>query len=396
MNAIPVDTNSDLFAATVRGTAQLESLANGALSKGIDLYMNKDYDNAIKEFRRSMGLSPNSSYAVQSAQYMANAYLAIGDPEGAAKTYKSALQLDPSRDDLHIQLGNLYYAEKRYKEAEEAYKEGVRINPSSSNIYALGQAYLSSGHYSDAEIQFSKVDRMEPQKPNGKYGMGLTYSKQGRYTEAIRQFQDAIKLDDEFYDAYAEIGYAYLGQGQIDEAKQQVSLLKKLDSSLASLLEFYIFQKEPPKITYAHIDSTFLYAMAPGTKLANMDTYLANANAEKTFTMTFQFDKQMDRESVESKLNWQIIRSTASGPGQAYNFGRTLPETEIKITPYPENVFYDSEKLTATVYFKIKQNATADGTIDPLHIEFRFSGKDVYGNKIDAQHDQFTGFSGVA
>ncbi|MBW2489726.1 MAG: hypothetical protein JRE65_01080, partial [Deltaproteobacteria bacterium] len=57
--------------------ADLESLANGALSKGIDLYMRQDYEGAIKEFRRSIGLAPNSSYSTDASTYMANAYLAL-------------------------------------------------------------------------------------------------------------------------------------------------------------------------------------------------------------------------------------------------------------------------------------------------------------------------------
>jgi hypothetical protein len=52
--------------------------------------------------------------------------------------------------------------------------------------------------------------------------------------------------------------------------------------------------------------------------------------------------------------------------------------------------------MTATVTFRLQQNAAADGTIDPSHIEFKFSGKDIYGNSMDENFDQFMGFSGVA
>jgi hypothetical protein len=112
--------------------------------------------------------------------------------------------------------------------------------------------------------------------------------------------------------------------------------------------------------------------------------------------MVFQFDKEMERESVENVMNWQISRAIGQGPGQAYNFSMPIPSTEITVTPIPDSVYYNEEKLTATVYFKIQQNTAADGTIDPLHIEFKFNGKDVYGYEMDPNHDQFTGFSGSA
>jgi hypothetical protein len=112
--------------------------------------------------------------------------------------------------------------------------------------------------------------------------------------------------------------------------------------------------------------------------------------------MVFQFDKAMDRESVENLTNWKIGRSTSSQPGQIYNYGFKIPTTEIQVNPLPNNVYYDSETYQATVTFTIQQNSTADGTIDPTHIEFKFSGKDAFGQNMDPDFDQYIGFSGVA
>ena len=39
---------------------------------------------------------------------------------------------------------------------------------------------------------------------------------------------------------------------------------------------------------------------------------------------------------------------------------------------------------------------TGYAAIDPNHIEFKFSGEDAYGYKMDPKHDQFMGFSGIA
>ena len=127
-----------------------------------------------------------------------------------------------------------------------------------------------------------------------------------------------------------------------------------------------------------------------------MNEYLENADAEMTFKMVFQFDKQMDRESVENTFNWNITRAVGAGPGQAYNWGFPIPDSEVKLPLFPEHVYYNADDLTATVYFKIKQNADATGTIDPSHIEFKFSGTDIFGYAMNTKYDQFTGFSGSA
>ena len=226
--------------------------------------------------------------------------------------------------------------------------------------------------------------------------MGLTYSEQGRYEDAIREFETAIQKDGKFYDAYAEMGYSYADMGMMDEAQRQVDFLGHVDPMLADAVSRYMYKVDPPKMMYAQAESTFLYTMPNNTNVSALNSYLINADASKSFTMVFQFDKQMDRESVENRINWQIGRSTQNGPGQAYNFGLPIPSTEVTVSLLPENVYWDEEELSATVTFSIKQNATADATIDPSHIEFKFSGKDIYGNSMDDKFDQYIGFSGVA
>jgi Tfp pilus assembly protein PilF len=396
MSLLDAANPTDLFAAANQSSAQLESLAGNALKSAIDKYMSKDYKGAVQDFKRAIGLAPNSSYSVDAANYMAQAYLQQGETENAIKAYKTGVRLNPYRDDTHIQLANLYFFEGRHDEAINEYKEAVRLNPSAENYYSLGQGYLGAGQYGTAETQFSKVINLQPQDPAGYYGLGQAYSYQERYDDALSQFQMAILKNSKFNNAYAEMGYAYADMGMMEEAQAQVDFLENADPSLASSVSRYMYNVDPPIIMYAHADSTFGFSLTNSTSLAALDSYLVNADASKTFTMIFQFDKQMDRESVENKLNWQISRSTQSGPGQTYNFNIPVPSTEITVQPIPDNVYWDETKMMATVSFKIQQNSTADGTIDPSHIEFKFSGKDVYGNSMDADFDQFMGFSGSA
>jgi tetratricopeptide (TPR) repeat protein len=388
--------NTDIFSATTQQTGQLESLANGALSKGIDLYMRQDYEGAIKEFRRSVGLAPNSSYSTDASNYMANAYLALGDSNGAVKAYEDALKRSPNRDDIYISLGNIHFSEDQYAEAVKAYEKAVKIWPSSGNHYALGQAYMNAGRHTEADREFNTILRLDPDKPNGNHGLGLNFSKQGRDEDAILQFKQAIRIDPKFYDGYAELGYAYADLCEMEEAQRVVDTLEHVAPDLADTLSRYMYKVDPPKFMFAYANSGFNYNMPWKTPLSALNGYLATPEAEKTFTMIFQFDKEMDRESVENVLNWGIGRSTQSGPGQAYNFGRPTPDTEVTLPPFPKHVYYDKDNLSATVYFTVRQNAGGDGTLDPAHIEFKFSGEDAYGHKMDPKSDQFMGFSGVA
>ena len=391
-----VDTTK-LFIDTSAQNAQLESLSQAALSKGIDLYMREDYDGAVRQFKSAIGLgrSVQAANTVDAAHYMANAHKKLGQNDKAIAAYKTAIELDDTREDSYVYLGNLNFALERYGDAQEAYTGAVRVNPSANNRFSLGQAYIQTGRYREAENQFQQVLRLARDAPNGNYGLGLLYAKEGRYDEAVAQFDLAIDKQADFYDAYAEKGYALADAGRIDEADEVMRFLEKYDEDLAETLDNYIYKVEAPRIEFTYATSSFLYTMPARSKVAALDEYLANASTSKRFYLDFQFSKKMDVDSVTNRYNWQISRSDATGPGEQYNFGQPLPATEVSPPLYPESVTYDPINYSARVYFKITQNATADGTIDPSHISFAFSGKDANGIRMDKDSDQFSGFSGT-
>lgn len=386
----------NLFVNSMQQQYQLESLSNQALSRGIDLYTKKEYEDAAKEFQRAVNLNPTSDYSVDATKYLAQSYLKLEKADKAIEAYRNTLDRQHDRDDLYLELGNLLYAEDRHEEAVQAYQKAVNIDPSSLNQFSLAQGLMQTGRYEAARATFSNVIRLEPNSAHGYLGLGQAYSKEGDYDSAIEQFEKALDKQSDYYEAYAEIGYAYADMGEIDEARELVDFLEGKDDELYALLDAYINKVEPPKMLLAWGTSSFRYTKSLKTPLAAMDSYFETANASKIMNIKILFNKDMDRSSVENPLNWNISRAQGSGPVQTYNFGEPIPETEISIDPIPNFVLYDAENKTATVSFTVQQNSTADGTIDPSHIVFKFKGEDTEGIKIDAKHDEFSGFSRVA
>lgn len=385
----------NLFSATDLQWTGLESLANQALTNGINKFQDQDYEGAAKAFKRAFGLSPNSSFAYEATRYASISYQMVGDTGNAIRAYETAIEVNQTDDRLQLELGNLYYGQNRYGEAIEAYEEAVRLYDDSTNRFSLGQGYIAAGRYQDAENQFDKIiDRGGLESRNGYFGMGQSLRAQKQYDKAIDMFERAVSVDREFFGAYEEIGYTYADAGKMDDANEIKDYLydKGADTS-AALLSGYIQKMTSPKIMFAFADSTFPYYQIPQTDLSVIDSYLANADATKSFSMVFQFNKDMDPESVENITNWNIERSTESAPGMRYNHGRAVPSTEVSPPLFPSSVYYDRDAMTATVRFSLTQNSTADGTIDPSHMVFAFKGKDADDNDMDTNYDQFMGFS---
>jgi tetratricopeptide (TPR) repeat protein len=299
MDAYVAALADNLFSAAGNRWEGMETLANQALNNGIGKYQNKDYEGAAKDFKRAFGLSPYSDFAYEATKFGSMAYQALGETDQAINVYKRAISVNQTDDRLHLELGNLLFGEERYAEAIDAYEEAVRTYDDPTNRFSLGQAYITTGRYSDAENQFSKIiQRGGIESRNGYFGMGQALKAQKKYSEAIEQFELAIQKDRTFYSAYEEMGYTYADAGQIDEANKIQKYMDDENAAAADLLKAYINKATPPKIMFAYADSSFPYYMAPKTQLSVIDEYLANANAEKSFTMEFQFNKEMDRESV--------------------------------------------------------------------------------------------------
>lgn len=398
MDVFSVSADS-LFPIASEQNAQKEQYAMRFLQKGLEEYTAGEYSQAILSFKQAVGLAPQSDSAINAYDYIANSQIKQGDTEAAIETYKTLQKADSSRDATHISLGNLYYANDRFDEALGEYEQAVAINPSVTNRYALGQALLATDQAGRALTEFTQIKREAPTQPQGDFGIGQAYAKLERYDEAIASFKSAISIQPDYWEAYAEMGYAYMDSGDTESAQAMISELEGNDDTLSSLLSQYIYEKAPPRMVAAYPSTSFaqfLTALGPGTQVATLDTYLATAGNEKTFSLNFIFSKPMDRASVENVYNWALSRAPGTGIGDGYNFGSAVKDTEITLPKHPYAVYYDSTSLTATMLFKVSQNDTADGTLDPSHINFSFNGKDEFNLDMDKEADVYSGFSGVA
>ncbi len=383
-----------LFAATFNQQSNYDSLADSALSRGIDRYSKGDYEGAVRECRRAIGLSPYSQNISKSYNLLVQSLLKLNKTAEAITAYKQAIKLDPNNDAYHLNLGNIYFSQNQYPEAFAEYKRAVQLNPlSATNFYSLGQSALTIGRYQEAEQAFNKAAMMNPRDADITLALGQTYRKMGNYNEAVDQLNLAISLKKDFGEAYLELGLAYASLDEMDKAKEQLATLGTIDSTMQEELKYQLYPLQSPRIQLAYNTDGFLPSYGPGTPLSSLDSSLETPGASKDFTLHFIFDKEMEAASVENPFNWNISRASGGHSWGGYNWNLPLPANDAVIPPRPVGVVYRQDLLTADVTFRISQNETGDATIDPSHVMFRFSGKDAYGNAMDLSADEYSGIS---
>ena len=386
-----MDTTSSatkMFSAIQSQQTLRSQAATTALSNGMALFQKKKYREAVSLFKQATAYSPDM---VDAYNYMASAYLQQGNNTEAIKAYKISISIDRSQDSIHVNLGNIYMSQNKYSEAEKEFKAAISVNPGDNLApYTLGQLYMKTERYSEAAAQFQKVMRMTPKDGNVYYALGEAFNKMGRFSEAIPQLEKALELKKNFALAQFELGTAFIGLERKDDAQSQIDILKNLNTSLANELERDLVS--PKMFAFNSANSTFSPLLGSGTPLAFLDASLLAPNSSKDFTMQFQFDSEMDASSVMNIANWSITKASGGQAGY-YNNGLTLyPQKQTTVSPLPKFVVYDPNKRQATLTFTIAQNADGTGVIDPSHLVFKFSGKDINGKSMDSSADQYDGF----
>jgi len=396
--SISSDTIDYLFASTTANSqANLDALAGTILGQGIDLFQAEKYDQAINAFKRSAALSPFSDNSAKSYDYIGQAYLKQEKTDEAIKTYKEASKIYPQRAEFHVALGDIYLKGDMTEEALSEFETAVKLDPDNAESrYSLGQSYLTAGDLDKARGQFDAVVKLSPISAVGYYGLGQIARAEGDLEDAVSRLTKAIRVNKDFELAYVELGYTYADQGEIQKANEQLSFLESKSSAKTTALGDYITQATQPKMIAAVSLNGFNTSAGPKTKVSALNSTLTEANKSKLFSMNIAFSKDMDEASVINPYNWKISRATIRDNGGVYNYGLTPSTKETLILPKPAYVTFDTDTNTATVYFKVSQNATADATIDPRHIVFKFAGVDAYGKAMDTSADEVSGFSGIA
>lgn len=143
------------------------------------------YEEAIAAFRKAVMINNVHAKAYKS---MGAVYVKKGDPDQAEKYFQKA--------------GDIFLERDMDTEAEEAYNEVLKLNPSTTNVYnSMGILQRKKHDYKEAVKMYQMALKVDPMDENIYYNLGRAMLDDKRMDEARRMFKQALKLKPSFTEA---------------------------------------------------------------------------------------------------------------------------------------------------------------------------------------------------
>jgi len=134
----------------------------------------------------------------------------------------------------------LYFIDKEEYEKALPYLEIViktDISLLKARAYIqIGCCYDKLGFYKDAIEAFKQAIRIDPDDAIAHYNLGVAYSQLGFYKDAVEAFKQAIRIDPDYAKAHYNLGCAYFLIGDRNLALNEYKILKDLDVNIANKL----------------------------------------------------------------------------------------------------------------------------------------------------------------
>jgi tetratricopeptide (TPR) repeat protein len=239
-----------------RALAITPQLAEGHTCLGNVLLSTGHYQDAAREFQRSINLDHNSDETLRS---LADAYQRLGNPSAAEEAYRQAVSLRPNYYGVYGALGAFYSNQARYSDAAGMFQREIQLAPLYYYGYSnLGAMELMLGQYPPAVEAFKQSIALRP--TGVAYGnLGAVYFYMRRYRDSAENLQQAIKIDPRNWQNWGNLGdtlfqiparrgealSAY--QKAIELAKERLEVNPRDASILSFTADYYAMLDQEPE-----------------------------------------------------------------------------------------------------------------------------------------------------
>ena len=125
---------------------------------------------------------------------LAERYRAMGRLDDAIRVLTPAARANPGDIGVHHLLGDTLADAGRFDEAEQAYMDAVKADPTAGNWNKLGAALLAWGRLDKAEIALDQALAANPVMPDTYYNLGRLFAQRRERERATTELQQYLRL----------------------------------------------------------------------------------------------------------------------------------------------------------------------------------------------------------
>jgi tetratricopeptide (TPR) repeat protein len=206
---------------------RLDRSAASLLERGVQLEEAGRLEDAISATKRALQLDPR---LMQAHVNLIILYGRVGNFRNAEEQYREALKLNPEKyPDAYYNHGVLLLKEGRLDEAQAAFVKALEINPSyASARNDLGYLLERQGNLDAAAAEYRKAVEEQPDFRKARFNLARILVNRQQYSEAVGQLEQTLTPVDEQTPAYLyALGAAYGRAGDYGQAKRYLHQAKE-------------------------------------------------------------------------------------------------------------------------------------------------------------------------
>src|SRR6266478_6218809 len=151
---------------------------------------------------------------------------ALGNQQAALSEAGDAVNLDPGRAAVYMNLGLLQQKWGAFKEAENSLQKALSLDPKSATPrMVLGVLYENQKRTEDARKQFEAAILAEPKNPGPRTALATLYFAQGQIDQAEKVLIDAKSQMPDVPAGYRMLGDFYIARNDSTKALNEFSSL---------------------------------------------------------------------------------------------------------------------------------------------------------------------------
>jgi tetratricopeptide (TPR) repeat protein len=177
-------------------------------------------EDGRKELARAQALRQRAQQLqeAQKLQSLGLREMNAGKVAEAKKAFTAAVELDGSSTN-HMYLGIALTASGDMQAGIRELTTALELDPSNAQVHVnLGSLYLQSGQDSLAKAEFEKALQSDPWLPEAHNNLGLVLSKADRPDQALDHFRLAADLNPQYMEAIFNLGLCERALGRLDDA----------------------------------------------------------------------------------------------------------------------------------------------------------------------------------